>query len=162
VDEGLALVVKTGERFWEAELHRIKGELLRERGETAEAEACMQRALQVARDQQARSLELRAGTSLARLWQNQGKRKEACDLLAPVYNWFTEGFDTKDLKEGKALLDELGEEAMPINLWGGDVCDIGDLAPEPTRLRSGLARLATRQQVDCDLRNRPIRLAGER
>ena len=73
----------------------------------AEAEACFQRALDVARRQEAKSLELRAAMSLARLWQQQGKRAEAYDLLAPIYGWFTEGFDTADLQEAKALLDAL-------------------------------------------------------
>jgi predicted ATPase len=73
----------------------------------AEAEYCFHHALDLARNQQAKSLELRAATSLARLWDEQGKRQEAHDLLAPVYNWFTEGFDTADLQEAKALLDEL-------------------------------------------------------
>jgi predicted ATPase len=72
-----------------------------------EAEACFQQALEIARRQQAKSLELRAATSLSRLWQQQGKRAEARELLAPVYGWFTEGFDTADLQEAKALLDEL-------------------------------------------------------
>ena len=76
----------------------------------AEAEAWLQRALDVARHQQAKSLELRAAMSLARLWQRQGKRTEAYELLAPVYNWFTEGFDTADLQEAKTLLDALSEE----------------------------------------------------
>ena len=74
----------------------------------AEAETCFQHALEMARTQQAKSFELRAATSLARLWQQQGERQEAHDLLAPVYGWFTEGFDTADLQEAKALLDELG------------------------------------------------------
>jgi len=74
-----------------------------------EAEACFQKAFDIARHQQAKSWELRAATSLARLWQQQGKREEAHELLAPVYHWFTEGFDTADLKEAKALLAELGE-----------------------------------------------------
>jgi predicted ATPase len=74
----------------------------------AEAEAWLQQALAVARRQQAKSLELRAAMSLARLWQQQGKQAEAHELLAPVYGWFTEGFDTADLQEAKALLDELG------------------------------------------------------
>ena len=73
-----------------------------------EAETCFQQALTIARSQQAKSLELRAAMSLARLWQRQGKRAEAYDLLAPIYSWFTEGFDTADLQEAKALLDELG------------------------------------------------------
>jgi predicted ATPase len=76
--------------------------------DTAQAEACFQQALDVARQQQAKSFELRAATSLTRLWQSQGKRQEAYDLLAPVYHWFTEGFDTADLQDAKALLDELG------------------------------------------------------
>ena len=75
--------------------------------DVAKAQACFERALQIARAQQARSWELRAATSLARLWRDQGKRAEAHDLLAPVYGWFTEGFDTLDLKEAKALLEEL-------------------------------------------------------
>ena len=108
---------QTGERCYEAELHRQRGELLLLREakshsdqgsrEQHEAEACFQHALDVARRQQAKSLELRAALSLARLWQRQGKCAEAYDLLAPVYGWFTEGFDTADLQEAKALLDEL-------------------------------------------------------
>jgi predicted ATPase len=94
--------------LWAAELHRLKGELLlRRAGPTEEAEACFRQALDTARHQQAKSLELRAVTSLSRLWQQQGKRAEAHDLLAPVYGWFTEGFDTIDLQEAKALLDAL-------------------------------------------------------
>jgi predicted ATPase len=75
--------------------------------DAAKAEACFERAFAVARQQQAKSWELRAATSMARLWRDQGKRDEARDLLAPVYDWFTEGFDTLDLKQAKALLDEL-------------------------------------------------------
>ena len=108
LNEAFALVEKTHECYWGPDLHRINGELLREDGSLAEAEASMQRALEAARHQHARSLEVRAAMSLARLWQSQGKRKEAHDLLAPIYNWFTEGFDTKDLKEAKALLEDLG------------------------------------------------------
>ena len=97
------------ERWWEAEVHRLRGVLLLRQPGTpqAEAEAWLQRALDVARRQEAKSLELRAATSLARLWQQQGKRQEAQDLLAPVYGWFTEGFDTADLQEAKALLEAL-------------------------------------------------------
>ena len=85
--------------------------LLRQPGTPqAEAETWLQRALDVARRQEAKSLELRAATSLARLWQQQGKRREAHDLLAPIYGWFTEGFDTADLQEARALLDILTEE----------------------------------------------------
>jgi len=90
-------------------LYRLRGELLLQHAvaQPGEAEACFQQALAIARRQQAKSLELRAATSLARLWQQQGKRREAHALLAPVYHWFTEGFDTADLKEAKALLAEL-------------------------------------------------------
>src|SRR4029450_9280121 len=97
------------ERWWEAEIHRLRGVLLLRQPGTpqAEAEACFQHALDVARTQQAKSLELRAAMSLARLWQQQGKRAAAHDLLAPIYGWFTEGFDTADLQEAKALLDAL-------------------------------------------------------
>ena len=108
--EALALVNKTGEHCYEAELYRLKGELLlaaRRTGACAEAETCFHQALDVARRQQAKSLELRAAMSLARLWQRQGKRDEAHQLLAEVYGWFTEGFDTADLQEAKALLAEL-------------------------------------------------------
>jgi predicted ATPase len=106
--EALVLVDKTGERFYEAELHRLKGELLLLAADNeAEAEACLHQALEVARRQQAKSLELRAAMSLARLWQRQGKRGEARQLLEPIYSWFTEGFDTADLQEAKALLEEL-------------------------------------------------------
>ena len=95
--------------MFEAEVHRISGEIARLSPEpdAAKAEACFERALAVARAQQAKSWELRAATSLARLRRDQGKRDAARDLLAPVYGWFTEGFDTLDLKEAKALLDAL-------------------------------------------------------
>jgi predicted ATPase len=106
--EALALVDKTGERWWEAELHRLKGELLRRRASpTEEVEACFHQALDIARRQQAKSLELRAAMSLSRLWQQQGQRADARELLAPIHGWFTEGFDTADLQEAKALLEEL-------------------------------------------------------
>jgi predicted ATPase len=109
VTEALATVYKTGERWWEAELHRLKGELLLRRASpTEEVEACFRQALDIARHQQAKSLELRAAMSLARLWQQQGKQAAARELLAPIYGWFTEGFDTADLQEAKVLLDELG------------------------------------------------------
>jgi class 3 adenylate cyclase/predicted ATPase len=106
LSEALTLVEKTGERYYEAELHRLKGELLLQHAvpEVSHAEACFQQALDIARRQQAKSLELRAAVSLGRLWQQQGKRQEARDLLAPVYSWFTEGLDTADLQEAKALL----------------------------------------------------------
>ena len=129
----MAIGDKTGERFYEAELYRLKGELtLAQEGKSqkakgksqkskipstqhltpstqaeAEAEACFHKAIEVARRQQAKSWELRATVSLARLWQSQGKRKEAHKLLAGIYNWFTEGFDTKDLQEARGLLERL-------------------------------------------------------
>ena len=107
--EALATLPKSGVRWWEAELYRLRGELLLQHAvaQPGEAEACLQQALAVARRQQAKSLELRAATSLARLWQQQGKRAEARELLAPVYGWFSEGFDTADLQEAKALLKAL-------------------------------------------------------
>jgi predicted ATPase len=107
--EALAVTNVTEERRWEAELHRLKGKLLLAQGagNTTEAEACFNQALDIARRQRAKSWELRTTTSLARLWQSQGKGQEAYDLLQPVYGWFTEGFDTADLQEAKSLLQEL-------------------------------------------------------
>jgi len=109
--EAHALVEQQEERWWEAEVSRLRGVLLLRQPGTppAEAEAWLRRALDVARRQEAKSLELRAALSLSRLWQ-QRKRTEAYDLLAPVYGWFTEGFDTPDLQEAKALLEELAGE----------------------------------------------------
>jgi predicted ATPase len=107
--EALAMVDTTGERHTEAELHRLKGELLlvQPTDHTTEAEVCFQQALDIARRQQAKSWELQAAMSLSRLWQHQGKRQEAHDLLTEVYSWFTEGFDTADLQEAKTLLEGL-------------------------------------------------------
>jgi predicted ATPase len=125
--EALALVDETGARFHEAEGYRIKGELLLQSRQVktsqdksavinpqsptsnpqTEAEACFLKAIEIARRQQAKSWELRSVISLARLWQQQGKKEEAQQTLAEIYNWFTEGFDTKDLQEAKALLEEL-------------------------------------------------------
>jgi predicted ATPase len=107
--EALVHVDHAGERYYEAEVYRLKGELLRRQAvpDVPQAEACFQQVLTIARRQQARFWELRAATSLARLWRQQGKRIEAYDLLAPVYGWFTEGFDTADLQDAKALLEEL-------------------------------------------------------
>jgi class 3 adenylate cyclase/predicted ATPase len=123
--EALARVNKTGERLNEAELYRLKGELMLQQLSVAssqlsvpnsqsptpnpqsEAEACFLKAIDIARQQQAKSWELRATTSLARLWQQQGRQKDAHQMLADIYHWFTEGFDTKDLQEAKALLNEL-------------------------------------------------------
>jgi predicted ATPase len=107
--EALAVINDTGERRWEAELYRLQGELLlaRATGQDTEAETCFRQALDIARRQQAKSWELRAAMSLARLWQRRGKRADAHTLLASVYHWFTEGFDTADLQEAKALLEAL-------------------------------------------------------
>ena len=109
--EALAYIEQAGERWWEAELHRLKGELLllQSSDNHTAAASCFEQALALARRQQAKSWELRAATSLARLWQCQGKRAEAHALLAPIYGWFTEGFDTADLQEARALLGELGD-----------------------------------------------------
>jgi predicted ATPase len=120
-EEGLSLLIealthvdKTGERFYEAELYRVKGELMlqsRVQGPQSiveeKAEGCFLKAIEIARQQPAKSWELRATTSLARLWQRQGRKDEPRQMLAEIYGWFTEGFDTADLKEAKALLEEL-------------------------------------------------------
>jgi len=113
--EALEAVDCSGERSWAAEVHRLKGELLLRQADrallqsaaTEEAEAWLHRAIAVARRQEAKVLELRAAMSLARLWKQQGKRTEAQELLAPIYGWFTEGFDTADLQEARALLKTL-------------------------------------------------------
>ena len=120
LSEALARLNPQEPLLWEPELHRVRGTLLfQARGVTpeaphratdidAEAETCFQQALALARRQGARSFELRAATGLSRLWQRQGKRQAAHQLLAEIYGWFTEGFDTTDMREAKALLDELG------------------------------------------------------
>ena len=112
--DAMALVKKNGEHFYEAELHRIKGELLLSSSTEnhAEAETCFHQAIDIARCQQAKSWELRATTSLARLLRKQGKNVEARQRLAEIYSWFTEGFDTADLQEAKALLEELSVEKV--------------------------------------------------
>jgi class 3 adenylate cyclase/predicted ATPase len=115
LEEAFALLQNHGERFYEAELYRLQGELLLHTVygmQSAEwtPEMCFQRAIEVARGQQAKSWELRASTSLARLWQQQDKRQDAYDLLVPVYGWFTEGFDTADLQDAQQLLDELSAD----------------------------------------------------
>ena len=109
IGEAMTLIATTKETWYEAEVNRVAGEIALKSPEpdAAKAEAYLVRALEVARTQQAKSWELRAAMSMARLSRAQGKRQQACDLLAPVYGWFTEGFDTMDLKEAKALLDEL-------------------------------------------------------
>jgi len=105
--EALTLVAATEERWWETELYRLQGELLCQlpRPAVGQAEGCFQQALEVAHRQQARALELRAALRLGRLWRQHGKRAEADALLAPIYGWFTEGFDTADLQEARAFLD---------------------------------------------------------
>jgi class 3 adenylate cyclase/predicted ATPase len=114
--EALTLAETTGERWYEPELYRLKGALLLQLNSDnqAEAETCFYKALDIARSQQAKSFELRIATSLARLWQSQGKREAARQILGDVYGWFTEGFDTADLKDAKALLDALGEPRHDI------------------------------------------------
>jgi predicted ATPase len=107
LSEAFALAQETGERWWEAEIHRLKGVSLLSQNNLTEGEASFQRSILIAQAQQAKSLELRAVRDLARLWGEQGRRAEARGLLCPVYGWFTEGLDTADLKETKALLDEL-------------------------------------------------------
>jgi predicted ATPase len=107
--EALATMHQHGSHLWEPELYRVKGELLLRQSvpDAQEAATCFRHALDIARRQEAKSLKLRAATSLSRLWQRQGKRAEAGALLAPIYGWFTEGFDTPDLREARALLEAL-------------------------------------------------------
>ena len=115
VSEALSAAEKFGARSYDARLYRLKGELLRQKVESkgqmaeieTEVETCFRKALEISRRQETKSFELQAAMSLSRLWQKQGKREEARDLLSKIYNWFTEGFDTADLKDAKALLEEL-------------------------------------------------------
>jgi predicted ATPase len=107
LDDALQIVEGTGERWFAAELYRYKGQLLLRQGHPEAAEELYRKALSIAREQQAKMWELRAAVSIARFRRDQGRRAEACDLLAPVYGWFTEGFGTPDLKEAKALLEAL-------------------------------------------------------
>ncbi len=107
VEEGLTVSDRHDERYYDAELWRLKGELMKMQDKAEEAESCFHKAIQIARQQAAKSLELRACTSLAHLWQKQGNRKEAQQLLGETYSWFTEGFDTADLKQAASLLGEL-------------------------------------------------------
>ena len=109
IGEAMTSVETTKEKLWEAEVNRTAGEiaLLSSKPDATKAEAYFDRALTVSRQQQAKSWELRAAMNMARLWRDQGKPQQARELLAPVYSWFTEGFDTRDLKEAKALLQEL-------------------------------------------------------
>ena len=111
LEESFDIVNKTDHRMWEAELHRIKGELLHQQGAAeSEVEACYKKAQEIARTQEAKSLELRAAMSLGRLWQRQGKHKQAKKLLNEIYGWFTEGFETRDLCAAKQLLAELSSK----------------------------------------------------
>jgi predicted ATPase len=109
IGEAVTTAETTKENWCEADIHRTAGEIALKspKPDASKAEAYFERALAIARAQQAKSWELRAAMSMARLWRDQGKRDEARELLAPVYGWFTEGFDTRDLKEAKTLLDEL-------------------------------------------------------
>jgi len=107
LDEALQIAGKTGEHWREAELNRRKGQLLLQQEQSEAAEDLYYRALSISREQDAKLWELRATVSLARLRRDQGRCAKARDLLGPIYNWFTEGFDTQDLKEAKALLDDL-------------------------------------------------------
>jgi predicted ATPase len=109
IGEAIAAMENTKETWWEAEVNRIAGEIARKspQPDAGVADAYFDRALAVARQQEAKSWELRAAMSMARLWRDQGKSQQARELLAPVYGWFTEGFDTLDLREAKALLAEL-------------------------------------------------------
>jgi predicted ATPase len=110
IEGALGMAASTGQHFFDSGLHSLKGKLLlaTDPARLPEAEALFRRAIEIARAQEARTFELRAATSLARLWQGQGKAREARALLAPIYAWFTEGLDTPDLVEATALLDALG------------------------------------------------------
>jgi predicted ATPase len=111
LDEAFSVVAHTGERWWEAELYRLKGTFIQQQEPPQawqEAEQCFQQAFTITRSQQAKSLELRVAMSLARLWCQQGKRTEAYQMLAEIYGWFTEGFNTPDLQEAAMLLQALG------------------------------------------------------
>jgi predicted ATPase len=107
IETACAVAAQTDQHFHDAELYRLKGQVLLASPAHAAAEGLFRQALAIARSQEAKSFELRAATSLVRLWREQGKRAEARALLAPVYGWFTEGFDTRDLQDAKALLEEL-------------------------------------------------------
>jgi predicted ATPase len=115
LNEAIQTAEITSERFFKAELYRLRGKMLLSLGKKGEAEAGLLQALTIARQQQARWWELRAATSLAKHWHEEGRYVEACSLLQPVYGWFVEGFDTTDLKDAKALLDELRDLSGPQN-----------------------------------------------
>src|SRR5262249_16233078 len=138
--EAQAMIDTNTERWWEAETWRLKGMLLMSRRNLAEAESCFHEALKISRWQQAKSLELRAAMSLAKLWTDQGRRAEAAEMLAPIYGWFTEGFETEDLKEARALLDALtGSEFRWSLSDAGPVHYSKSPVPEPTCNVSGRA-----------------------
>jgi len=108
IDEALEMATRTGDRSFEAEFYRVKAELLLNSSRPpAEAEACLLDSLRIAKEQDAKSFELRSATTLAHLWADNGKRDKAAELLAPAYDWFSEGFQTPDLKAARALLDQL-------------------------------------------------------
>jgi predicted ATPase len=113
LNEAVRQIEATKERWSESDVHRVRGELLIAVGDAVVAEKSLYQAIGVARRQSAKLFELRAAASLARLWRDQDKRTEARDLLAPIYNWFTEGFDTPVLKDAKALLDQLMQAGQP-------------------------------------------------
>jgi predicted ATPase len=125
LDGALQIVEKTGERWLAAELNRHQGQLLLRQGNSEAAEELYRKALGIAEEQGAKLWELRAAASLARLRRDQGRHAEARKLLAPVYAWFTEGFDTQDLNEAKALLDELDQRSPPTALRRDMVAEIG-------------------------------------
>ena len=151
----MTIIKKSEERWFEAEVNRIAGEiaLMAPEPDAAKAQECFEQALAIARAQQAKSWELRAAMSMARLWRDQGKQDAARELLAPVYGWFTEGFDTLDLKEAKALLDNLRECYARAHACHGNVrswhivsfrcaaqfCHYGGMADEDTP-QSGFMR----------------------
>jgi len=109
IEDALTAADRSKERWWQAETNRIAGEIVLRSPEADEekAQAYFEKALSIAREQQTKSFELRAAMSMARLWRDRGRRKEACTLLAPIYGWFTEGFNTRDLREAKSLLDDI-------------------------------------------------------
>ena len=140
VTDALGLVEKTGFRLYEAELRRLQGELLLRQAasDSPQAETCLNRALDLARSQQAKSLELRASMSLSRLWQHQSKREQARGLLAEIYGWFTEGFDTSDLKEAKELLEKLSGQTLKLEQRPDRVGDVEHTLADITRAQQVL------------------------
>ena len=129
--EALAVADEHEDRYYEAETYRLKGELLLKQDDSnaAEAQRCFERAIEIARKQSAKSWELRATMSLARLLAKQGRRDEARTMLADIYDWFTEGFDTADLKDAKALLDELNDKSVYLGM-ANEYCRFTRLCPD--------------------------------